>query len=1285
MGAQNNTYTFDITNNGPDGIYRVIVTIPSGFTSIASASCPSGMTPTEVSSTQVICLGDPFEPTTQILNTASAQVLFSATSPTPGSDTLYTWSVATRDTTGTSAVNTSAQTNVDVTAPTIFSIMTKDADADGKVDTATVIFSENVLDSTFSASNFTIGGVAATTINTGTANDNTFDVVLASGIAGTEAKQVTYTQGVGTDIAGNLLANVTDGTVVETDGASPILLSVQTKTTTTIDLTFSEDLDGTTATNADFSVAGFTLGAPDAFEVTPGVVRLTTTVSFGTDVTPAVSYVGMVKDLADNVAPIAGPITPSDGVAPIISSTQTVSTTQILVTFSEAMSAVVGTDFTVAGNTLSSVSFTPGASTATFTLGTPIGTGATPLVSTIVSPTGTRDNSSATNLVTGGLSSTPTDGIAPTVVITATTATSPTNTSPIAMTITFSENVTGLDIGEIVVGNGTAANLLGSGAVYTFDITLPGQGTVTVNIAEGVAQDVSSNSNANTAAPQFSIVFDSIAPDAPTVALLDPVNNANKTAATLHIVGESGATYNYSIEDATPGSPVTGTGTLTGGDLTVSGINVTGLDDGTLTASVTLTDAATNTGVAGTDTAMKDVVTPSAPTTPDLTAATDSNIDTDDITKDATPDFTTTAEAGSTIVVYDEATSVGTMTATGGTDTITVSTLSAGVHSITVKATDPAGNTSSASSALSVTIDTSAPTAVLSAATDDIGSVTGALTSGQTTDDTALVLSGTNESGSTVQVFDGTDSVAPAIVTGTTWSYTATVANGTTYQFNVKETDVAGNTSSATANFTVIGDTSAPDAPVITFIATDGKINDSEKATVHVIGIAEANSTVSVTLTGVAIAGPTTGSANGLGAFDIILDTTSLTDGTVTPSVTATDAAGNVSTAATTPTATKDVVAPNAPTTPDLTAATDSNINTDDITKDPTPDFTITAEIGSTIVVYDGTTPVGSMTATGGTDTITVSTLSDGVHSITVKTTDVAGNESPASGALSVTVDTIPPTSSITSPTADVVVKNSGGDVSLVFDATGGSTCEYKVDDGSYTALTNCTSPQTITLTDHRKSIVLKVTDTAGNSTESSAVSFVVDTNDNLTVASSGADFTTIQAAVDGAMAGDTISIAAGTYAEAVTIDKALVLTGTGAPTATSFTLNSGANVAGSSGITASTVTVNSGAKIQDGVLLTSSGGTVNVAAGTYAESVTVDKTLTVQKDASALTKPIIQANDNWGFKLLGAADITVDGFEIQITGGGSTNDQAVRLENADGAIIKNNTITTTADTALGI
>jgi hypothetical protein len=102
-------------------------------------------------------------------------------------------------------------------------------------------------------------------------------------------------------------------------------------------------------------------------------------------------------------------------------------------------------------------------------------------------------------------------------------------------------------------------------------------------------------------------------------------------------------------------------------------------------------------------------------------------------------------------------------------------------------------------------VDTTAPTANFGAATDNVGSVTGALTSGQTTDDTSLVLSGTNESGSTVNVYNGDNLLGAATINGTAWSYTATVVSGTTYQFNVKETDAAGNTSAATSNFTVIG------------------------------------------------------------------------------------------------------------------------------------------------------------------------------------------------------------------------------------------------------------------------------------------------------------------------------------------------------------------------------------------------------------------------------------------------------------------------------------------------
>ena len=116
-------------------------------------------------------------------------------------------------------------------------------------------------------------------------------------------------------------------------------------------------------------------------------------------------------------------------------------------------------------------------------------------------------------------------------------------------------------------------------------------------------------------------------------------------------------------------------------------------------------------------------------------------------------------------------------------------------------AVDAEGNLSSASRN-SVIVDNTAPTANFTAATDDVGNFTGALTSGSTTDDTALVLSGNNESGSSVKVYNGSTELGSATVSGTSWHYSATVANGTTYQFNVKETDLAGNISDATVSYT---------------------------------------------------------------------------------------------------------------------------------------------------------------------------------------------------------------------------------------------------------------------------------------------------------------------------------------------------------------------------------------------------------------------------------------------------------------------------------------------------
>ena len=57
---------------------------------------------------------------------------------------------------------------------------------------------------------------------------------------------------------------------------------------------------------------------------------------------------------------------------------------------------------------------------------------------------------------------------------------------------------------------------------------------------------------------------------------------------------------------------------------------------------------------------------------------------------------------------------------------------------------------------------------------------------------------------------------------------------------------------------------------------------------------------------------------------------------------------------------------------------------------------------------------LGTATATGGNWSITSAALSAGAHTLTAKAADAAGNESPASGGLAVTIDTTAPTSSVT-------------------------------------------------------------------------------------------------------------------------------------------------------------------------------------------------------------------------------------------------------------------------------
>lgn len=113
-----------------------------------------------------------------------------------------------------------------------------------------------------------------------------------------------------------------------------------------------------------------------------------------------------------------------------------------------------------------------------------------------------------------------------------------------------------------------------------------------------------------------------------------------------------------------------------------------------------------------------------------------------------------------------------------------------------------------------------------------------------------------------------------------------------------------------------------------------------------------------------------------------------------------------------------DNTAPNAPSAPDMRSLDDTGIyNNDNITFLSQVTFTGTAEAGATVTLYrDGTTPLGSTTATGGVYSIMNNPgLAAGEHQLTVKARDAAGNESAASSALTVHIVGSPPTVQVTS------------------------------------------------------------------------------------------------------------------------------------------------------------------------------------------------------------------------------------------------------------------------------
>ncbi|WP_157243372.1 PKD domain-containing protein, partial [Algoriphagus resistens] len=267
----------------------------------------------------------------------------------------------------------------------------------------------------------------------------------------------------------------------------------------------------------------------------------------------------------------------------------------------------------------------------------------------------------------------------------------------------FSSSTSGTPITGTASVNSETQIFDNAGAGY--DLTSLGDGTITLAIsltddAGNVGPDVTTTVTKDATAPAgYSVTWDD--------ALINAAESSN-TSFTL-ANAEVNTTVDYSISSSGDGGIATITGSLPiNSSAQQIPVDVSTLSDGILTLEVILTDTGNNEGAAVTaSNATLDQTPPTSPSTPDLTDASDTGVsNTDNITADNTPTFTGTAEANASVEVFGDGSSLGTTAADGsGIWSFTSSSFADGTYAITATATDAAGNISSPSAALSITID----------------------------------------------------------------------------------------------------------------------------------------------------------------------------------------------------------------------------------------------------------------------------------------------------------------------------------------------------------------------------------------------------------------------------------------------------------------------------------------------------------------------------------------------------------------------------------------------------
>ncbi|MBS7442560.1 BapA/Bap/LapF family large adhesin [Enterobacter sp. 120016] len=648
-----------------------------------------------------------------------------------------------------------------------------------------------------------------------------------------------------------------------------------------------------------------------------------------------------------------------------------------------------------------------------------------------------------------------------------------------------------------IMNNGTqigTAVVDGSGN-WTFTPTAPlGDGSYSLR---AYATDAAGNASANSSV--FAFTIDTAAPGVPVVtSVIDDVgpvtgaltsgNSTNDARPTFNGTGDVGSTVHVIVDGTEIGTAVVnaqGSWTFTPG---------TDLPDGPHAITFNATDAAGNTGSTTTPFNLTvDTGVPSAPvisTAGDNAGSIQTPLTSGQSTDDTTPTLNGTATANATVTVYENGQPVGTVQADGtGAWSFTPSTpLANGSHTWTATVTDAAGNVSPTSPNFTLIVDTAAPNApVISQAIDDVGSITGPLTSGQTTDDTVPRLVGTSEPFATVKIYEGSTLVGTGTADGSgSWSILLnTTLTAGAHSFTAQATDAAGNTSVSSTSFSLTVDTTPPALPVLTSILDDvgnaatpvangGFTNDAQPT---LTGTAEAGSTVKIFDNGVQI-----GSVTATGGAWSFTPSPALSNGPHNLSFTATDAVGNASSPTAGYVINVDTLAPGAPVISsviDDVGSVTGPVTGTNPTNDTRPTLNGTAEANATVRIYDGITLVGTVTADGsGNWTLPqTTTLTQGTHNFTATATDAAGNTSVASAVTTIIVDT-------TAPTAPTGTFNADGSV-LTGTAEAGSTVSIRLADGStVTAMAGSNGTYSYTFINKQiegQTLQITATDAAGN------------------------------------------------------------------------------------------------------------------------------------------------------------------------------------------------------------